>query len=98
MTMHRADLATHSGVHSKPPDAAAPHRTPQIRGTHVTGLVSWSRIFHSDSVVSAAPFMPSSWRAAPDWGGWVGGWVWVGEGVGFGGGAGAGTRHPPFAP
>lgn len=28
------------------PEAAAPHRTPQIRGAHVTGLVSCNRIFH----------------------------------------------------
>ena len=28
------------------PEAAAPQSTPQIRGAHVTGLVSCNRIFH----------------------------------------------------
>lgn len=35
------------------PDAAAPQSTPQMRGIHVTGLVSWIRIFKMSSVVEA---------------------------------------------
>lgn len=35
------------------PDAAAPHSTPQMRGIHVTGLVSWRRILKISSVVEA---------------------------------------------
>lgn len=38
----------------------APH-LPQMRGTHVTGLVSCTRILKR-SVSSPAPFMPSIWR------------------------------------
>lgn len=40
-----------------------PKNPPQMRGIHVTGLVSCTRIFQM-SVSSDAPFMPSSWRAA----------------------------------
>lgn len=40
-------------THKYAPDAAAPHRTPQMRGIHVTGLVSWRRIFNISSVVEA---------------------------------------------
>jgi hypothetical protein len=37
--------------------------SPQMSGTHVTGLVSCTRILNL-SVSSAAPFIPSIWRAA----------------------------------
>jgi hypothetical protein len=40
MNMQSMDLPTFSGVQVKWPEAAAPHRTPQMRGTQVTGLVS----------------------------------------------------------
>ena len=64
--MHSSDFATFSAVQVNSPLAAAPHSTPQMRGTHVTGFVSCSRIAHLLSV-SAAPFMPSSCRAStPD--------------------------------
>ena len=62
--MHSTALATLSAVHVNWPLAAAPQRTPQMRGTQVTGFISCSRIFHLSSV-SDAPFMPSSCRAPP---------------------------------
>lgn len=66
MVMQRSDLATFSVVHVNSPLAAAPQSTPQIRGTQVTGLVSWRRIAHLLSV-SAAPLTPRSWRASSFW-------------------------------
>ena len=39
MNMHSIDLPTFSNVHVKWP-RRAPQRTPQMSGTHVTGLVS----------------------------------------------------------
>lgn len=39
--------------------------SPQMSGTHVTGFVSCTLIFQM-SVSSAAPFMPSIWRAAAE--------------------------------
>ena len=39
MNMHSMALPTFSGSR-KWPDAAAPHMTPQMSGTQVTGLVS----------------------------------------------------------
>lgn len=49
-----ADLRDFDAQYQKlAPDAAAPHRTPQMRGIHVTGLVSWRRIFKISSVVEA---------------------------------------------
>jgi hypothetical protein len=59
MIMQSADMPTSRTVHSKLPDAAAPQRTPQMRGIQVTGFMSCRRIFQM--LVSAeAPFMPSS--------------------------------------
>jgi hypothetical protein len=39
--------------------------TPHTRGIHVTGLVSWRRIFQM-SVSVAAPLSPRSCRTLPD--------------------------------
>lgn len=61
MNMQSKDLPTFSGVQVKWPEAAAPHSTPQISGTHVTGLVSCRRIFQMSSVL-LPPRTPSSWR------------------------------------
>ena len=61
IVMHNRDRPTSRGVHSNPPDAAAPHSTPQIKGIHVTGFVSCSLIFQmSVSRSPSAPFIPSS--------------------------------------
>ncbi len=60
--MQAIEAPTSGRVQWKLPDAAAPQRTPQIRGIQVTGFISCSRIFQME-LVPLAPFMPSSWRA-----------------------------------
>jgi hypothetical protein len=61
--MQAKEASTSWGRHWKWPEAAAPHRTPQIRGIQVTGFISCSRIFQMLEVV-LAPFMPRIWRVA----------------------------------
>lgn len=46
-------VATMETKYEWAPEAAAPQRTPQMRGIHVTGLVSCRRIFRISSVVEA---------------------------------------------
>lgn len=46
------------------PEAAAPHVTPHINGTHVTGFINCNRNRHFDSV-SVAPLIPSNCRTSP---------------------------------
>jgi hypothetical protein len=61
--MQAIEAPTSGSRQWKLPDAAAPQRTPQIRGIQVTGFISCSRIFQMLEV-PLAPFMPSSCRAA----------------------------------
>ena len=60
IVMQRRAFATFSGVQVYIPLAAAPHATPQISGTHVTGFMSCSLTFHLSSFSTDAPFIPKS--------------------------------------